>query len=200
MRRICHRAWQRGLLSGFNGNVSVGAGDSCCITRSGAAKGDLQPTDLVLVDVPSGKTLEGSCPSSELGMHLAIYRAMPEVRSVVHTHPRHLLALELRLCALHAAKGNPPHAEAYRDEFLQLPLFEADMQRKRLGFAAALAPGSAALAAAVCEAQRGHEAVWLSRHGLVCRATADTASDALSVALGLSEELEHLAAVQMLLL
>lgn len=177
MRHTCHRAWQRGLLSGFNGNISVRKQQSCCITRSGAAKGDLLPQDVVLVDVPSGTVLAGENPSSELPMHLAIYRAMPEVSALVHTHPRHLLALELKL----------PHKD-----FLRLPIFEADSLRQNLGFAPALAPGCEELAEAVCAAQQCHQAVWLSQHGLVCRA------QDLRSALALSEELDHLAAIQLL--
>lgn len=179
MRHTCLRAWQRGLLSGFNGNISVRKQQSCCVTRSGAAKGDLLPHDVVLVDVPTGTVLSGEKPSSELPMHLAIYRAMPEVTALVHTHPRHLLALELKVC---------------HEDFLRLPIFEADTLRQSLGFAPALAPGCQELAEAVCTVQQRYQAVWLSQHGLVCRA------QDLRTALALSEELDHLAAIQLLAL
>lgn len=179
MRHTCYRAWQRGLLSGFNGNISVRKRDTCCISRSGAVKGDLLPDDVAMVDVATGTVLAGHKPSSELPMHLAIYRAMPEVTALVHTHPRHLLALECKVS---------------HDDFLRLPIFEAESLRQNLGFAPALAPGCQELADAVCAAQQQHQAVWLSQHGLVCRA-AD-----LRTALALSEELDHLAAVQLLTL
>lgn len=179
MRHTCHRAWERGLLSGFNGNISVRNQGSCCITRSGAAKGDLLPQDVVMLDVDTGIVLAGEKPSSELPMHLAIYQAMPEVNALVHTHPRHLLALELRVST---------------DDFLRLPIFEAETLRQSLGFAPALAPGGQALAEAVATAQAQFPAVWLRQHGLVCRA------HDLRAALALSEELDHLAAVQLLTL
>ncbi|MEG2172260.1 MAG: class II aldolase/adducin family protein [Desulfovibrionaceae bacterium] len=177
MRHTCFRAWQRALLSGFNGNISLRKQHCCCVTRSGAAKGDLLPQDVVMVDVATGTVLAGTQPSSELPMHLAIYRAMPEVSALVHTHPQHLLALELKVA---------------HEDFLRLPIFEAESLRQNLGFAPALPPGCQELADAVCTAQQHFQAVWLSQHGLVCRA-AD-----LRTALALAEELDHLAAVQLL--
>lgn len=179
MRHTCHRAWERGLLSGFNGNISVRNQGTCCITRSGAAKGDLLPQDVVMLDMATGTVLAGESPSSELPMHLAIYQGMPEVTALVHTHPRHLLALELRVS---------------HDDFLRLPIFEAETLRQALGFAPALPPGGHELAKAVAKAQAKFPAVWLRQHGLVCRA------HDLRTALALSEELDHLAAVQLLAL
>ena len=204
MRRACRQAWQRGLLSGFNGNVSLRcAGHElvenvcaprvsmpntpqgtppfplpyCHITCTGAAKGYLRPEDVALVD-SQGQVLGGGHPSSEMPMHLAIYNSVPEARAIVHCHPRHLLALELKVGL---------------DDFLCLPLFEADMLRARLGLAAALPPGSRRLAEAVADAALHADAVWMSRHGLTCRA-AD-----LATAVALAEELDHMAAIQLLL-
>ncbi|MDY3809688.1 class II aldolase/adducin family protein [Desulfovibrio sp. PG-178-WT-4] len=189
MRRVCRDAWRQGLLSGCNGNVSCRLpaphDGRLCVTRSGAAKGRLTPEDCCLVDVRSGETLSGGPASSELGMHLALYRALPHCRAVLHSHPRHLLALSLVL-------RNP-------GDFLRLPLFEAGVWRARLGFASALPPGSGILALAVADAalkigaeKPGGAAVWMTGHGLCC--WGPTLADALSI----SEELEHLAAVQLL--
>src|SRR5574344_1350460 len=178
LRDVCRDAWTRGLLSGFNGNVSRRLdARTCCITRSGAAKGFLRPADLCAVDIASGTTLEGGQPSSELGMHLEIYRRCPAAQGVVHTHPRHLLALSLRVC---------------EQDMLRMPLFEAEMQRARMGCAAACPPGTRELAQAVGAQAVTHEAVWMARHGLCCHG-----ADVLT-ALALTEELDHLAAVQLL--
>jgi L-fuculose-phosphate aldolase len=175
---VCRDAWQRGLLSGFNGNVSLRLdAQTCAITCSGAAKGHLRPQDIALVELTQGKTLEGGKASSELAMHLAIYRRCPHTQGIVHTHPRHLLALGLRL----------PESD-----FLAMPLFEAAAQRARLAFAPALPPGTEALALAVEEAACHAEAVWMAQHGLCSH------GHTLVSALALTEELEHLAAVQLL--
>ena len=186
LRQACRAAWQRGLLSGFNGNMSLRDGDCCHITCSGAAKGFLRPLDLACVSLSGelrdyigpGSNGPGGRPSSEMPMHLAVYAAVPETRAIVHCHPRHLLALELR---------------AGLEDFLCLPLFEADMLRARLAVVPALPPGSRELAEAVGEASRHADAVWMSRHGLTCRA------ETLLAAVALAEEMDHLAAVQLLM-
>ncbi len=189
MRRVCRDAWRQGLLSGCNGNVSCRLptpyDGHICVTRSGAAKGRLTLDDCCLADMRSGVTFSGGPASSELGVHLALYRALPHCGAVLHSHPRHLLALSLVL-------RNP-------GDFLRLSLFDADVWRPRLGFASALPPGSETLALAVADAalkiggeKLGGAAVWMTGHGLCC--WGPTLADALSI----SEELEHLAAVQLL--
>lgn len=179
LRRICLRGWQRGLYSGFNGNASLRMGTACLLTCSGAAKGDLGPGDLALVDIATGAVLAGGKPSSEGAMHLAIYRARPDAMAVVHTHPPRLLALGALV---------PP------DDMLRLPIYESELLRGQLGFAPAHAPGTQELADAVAAAAVTRDAVWMERHGLCC--TGPSAARALALA----EELEHLAGVQLAVL
>lgn len=179
LRRICLRGWQRGLYSGFNGNASLRIGSACLLTCSGAAKGDLGPGDLALVDIATGSVLAGGKPSSEGAMHLAIYRARPDAMAVVHTHPPRLLAL--------GALVDPDH-------MLRLPIYESELLRGQLGFAPARAPGTQELADAVVAAAASRDAVWMERHGLCC--TGASAARALALA----EELEHLAGVQLAVL
>ena len=62
------------------------------IKPSGVPYERLTPEDLVVTDL-DGKILEGSLrPSSDLPTHLALYRAFPGVRGVVHTHSRYATA------------------------------------------------------------------------------------------------------------
>lgn len=177
LHETCRAAWQRGLLSGFNGNVSLRVGTHCHITCSGAAKGYLRPEDVAVLSL-QGETLSGGRPSSEAQMHLAIYDAVAATHAIVHCHPRHLLALELKVGL---------------EDFLCLPLFEADMLRSRLAVVPALPPGGLELAQAVGQAAVHADAVWMSRHGLTCHA-AD-----VRTAVALAEELDHMAAIQLLL-
>lgn len=179
LRRICLRGWQRGLYSGFNGNASLRVGTACLLTCSGAAKGDLGPGDLALVDIATGAVLAGGKPSSEGAMHLAVYRARPDAMAVVHTHPPRLLALGALV---------PP------DDMLRLPIYESELLCGQLGFAPAHAPGTRELADAVAAAAATRDAVWMERHGLCC------AGPSAARALALAEELEHLAGVQLAVL
>lgn len=177
---VCRDAWMQGLLSGANGNASqrlAGRPKEICITRSGAAKGRLTEQDCCLVHLEDGRLLAGGPASTETAMHLAVYRACPHCQAILHSHPRHLLALSLRLA---------------KADFLRLPLFEAEVWAARLGFVPMLPPGSQELASAVALAAQDKAAVWMAGHGL-CATGAD-----LPEALCLTEELEHLAHVQLL--
>jgi L-fuculose-phosphate aldolase len=85
---VCRRLYERGLVAGPDGNVSVRlTDDSILVTPSGLSKVDVEPEDLVLVDL-AGAVLQGRRrPSSELRMHLRIYQRRADARAVVHAHP-----------------------------------------------------------------------------------------------------------------
>ena len=82
------RLWLRGLVAASDGNISCRLTDGTfLITPSGAAKGFLEPRDLLLLD-EEGRVLEGGGrPSMETAMHLAVYRARPDINALVHAHP-----------------------------------------------------------------------------------------------------------------
>lgn len=193
---VCRDAWLEGLLSGCNGNASMRlepGGQLLCMTRTGAAKGRLTAGDICLLDAATGRCLANGPASSEAAMHFALYAARPECGAVLHTHPRRLLALSLVLLS----RGEGPEA------LLRLPLYEARVWRARLAVAPALQPGTGELADAVAAAaatlplevvMATGGAVWMEGHGLCAFAPS------LGAALSMSEELEHLAAVQLLAL
>ncbi len=92
---VCRRLYERHLISGPEGNVSVRVDESVLTTPSGRCKGYLSAADVVLVDL-QGRVIEGQeRATSELPMHLAIYDARPDVRAVVHAHPPSVLAISL---------------------------------------------------------------------------------------------------------
>ncbi len=90
---IGQRLYAREFVSGTDGNFSVKLDDDrILITPAGVAKGRLAPNDLVLVD-QNGKQLQGkNKPSSEMAMHLIVYRNRPDIRACVHAHPPHATA------------------------------------------------------------------------------------------------------------
>lgn len=179
------RAWDRGLLSGFNSNLSIrlpgpdssSGGDVVLVTGTGCQKGRLSPEHLALLDLGSGALRSGPRCSTEAPMHLAVYRAVPEAKAIVHVHPPHLLAASLRF--------GP-------QKMLDLPLYEADVFANMLTVAPAIAPGTDELAQAVAQAATGHRAVLMANHGLVCH------GPDVWDALGLAEELESLARIRLL--
>jgi len=83
---VCRRLHARNLVAAADGNVSVRLGDGrIAITPAGAVKSRLQPSQMALLEA-DGTVVRGA-PSSERLMHLAIYRARPDARAVVHAHP-----------------------------------------------------------------------------------------------------------------
>jgi L-fuculose-phosphate aldolase len=89
---VCRLAYQRGYICGVEGNFSIRADENAILsTPSGTCKGRIEPTDLVLTDM-QGKLLDRSRagaqrPSTELAMHLTVYKMRPEICAVAHTHP-----------------------------------------------------------------------------------------------------------------
>jgi L-fuculose-phosphate aldolase len=79
---------ERGFVSAMDGNLSVRLDeDRILCTPTGMCKGMMRPQDMVIVD-PEGRKLAGRRDvSSEIGMHLLIYRLRPDVHGVVHAHP-----------------------------------------------------------------------------------------------------------------
>lgn len=188
LARAGHNAWREGLMAGFSGNLSMRLEPGrILITTSGIGKGQLGPEDFVVVD-DSGRPLGSGVPSSETGLHVALYAVMPDCQSITHIHPPRMQALELLL----ARQGNE------EKDFINLDLFEARIWRKKLAIAGAGAPGSEETAQAAASALAGllpaqpPLAVWLPRHGLCGMGLTP------EQALGIGEELEHLAGIQLI--
>jgi L-fuculose-phosphate aldolase len=81
---------ERGYVVGADGNLSVRAGDRVLVTPSRVDYASLKPEGIVEVD---GEGRGGANPSSELALHLAVYRARPDLAALVHAHPVHGCAL-----------------------------------------------------------------------------------------------------------
>jgi L-fuculose-phosphate aldolase len=75
------------LVVGTVGNVSVRLGDAILITPSRVPYQEMEASDLVLVNLEGEALFEASAPpSTELPLHLAVYRRRPDLRALVHTH------------------------------------------------------------------------------------------------------------------
>jgi L-fuculose-phosphate aldolase len=80
---------ERGFIAATDGNLSVRLDERrILITPTGMSKGAMRPGDLVVADL-SGRRLKGKREiTSEIGMHLLIYRMRPDIQAIVHAHPR----------------------------------------------------------------------------------------------------------------
>lgn len=171
--RVCRRLYERGLVAGPDGNVSVRLHDgSIVVTPSGMSKVDVTPDDLVLVD-PEGRVLDGKGnPSSELRMHLRIYERRADVSAVVHAHPP-------------TATGFAVAGES----FMAPVLPEVILQMGEVPIVRYATPGTADLADSFDPYLARHDAFLMANHG------ATTVGPTLEVAHQRMESLEHAARI-----
>jgi L-fuculose-phosphate aldolase len=135
-----------GLVLGTSGNLSARRGEHVAVSPTGAVLAELLPEQVSVVDL-DGRLVEGDLePTSELGLHLGVYRRY-ETGAVVHTHSPVATALS---CVL--------------DE---LPAVHYAMLA--LGGAVRVAPyatfGTPELAAGVLDALDGKTAALMANHG-----------------------------------
>ncbi|MEV7501022.1 class II aldolase/adducin family protein [Streptomyces sp. NPDC093018] len=107
-----------GLVVGTSGNVSARVGDVVLVTPSGVPYDRLTPDDITAVDLTGRQVLGTLVPTSELPMHLAVYRTT-DARAIVHTHAVHATAVSTlvpELPLVHymaAALGGPVRVAPY---------------------------------------------------------------------------------------
>lgn len=79
---------ERCFVAAMDGNLSVRLKDDrILVTPTCVSKGAMKAADMVIVD-PEGKRVAGRRNvTSEVGMHLLIYRMRPDVKAIVHAHP-----------------------------------------------------------------------------------------------------------------
>ncbi|HWU11322.1 MAG TPA: class II aldolase/adducin family protein [Streptomyces sp.] len=112
------RTAAEGLVVGTSGNVSARVGTTVLVTPSGVPYDRLGPGDAVGVDLEGRQVLGELAPTSELPLHLAVYRDS-DAAAVVHTHAVHATAVstlvtEVPLVHYAAALlGGPVRTAAY---------------------------------------------------------------------------------------
>jgi len=170
---VCRRLYARGLIAGGEGNVSARLRPArLLVTPAGASKGDLEPSDLLVVD-DAGRTLRGAGrASTEIAMHLRIYRGRPDVGAVVHAHP--------------------PVATAFAvagESFAEPVLPELIVAIGPVALVPYATPGTESLADRLEPFLRDHDAFLLSNHGVT------TVGPTVEVAYARMESLEHSARI-----
>src|ERR1700733_10798138 len=141
----------RGYVASTDGNISVRLGpDRILITPTSMSKAMMNPDDLVTIDL-EGQRLSGlRKPSSELGMHLLIYRLRPDINAVCHAHP--------------------PTATGYAAASIPLDkpiLCELVIGLGTVPVARYGTPGTSELTNTMEPLVQGHDAILMANHGVV---------------------------------
>jgi len=79
---------ERGFVAAMDGNLSVRLpGERILVTPTCLSKGAMKPADMVIVDLEGERVAGHRNVTSEIGMHLLIYRLRPDVEAICHAHP-----------------------------------------------------------------------------------------------------------------
>lgn len=142
---------QTGLVAATDGNLSVRLEDGRILcTPTLMSKGLMEAKDLVIVDCHGHKSHGCREVSSEIAMHLLIYRMRPDVHAVVHAHP--------------------PTATGFAASGIALdrPLVsEIVVSLGSVPLASYQTPGTPELAEALAPLVREHDAILMANHGVV---------------------------------
>jgi L-fuculose-phosphate aldolase len=139
-------------VDGNGGNISARLGSKYILcTPTMISKADLQPADICLSDL-EGNILAGDrMRTSEILLHLEIYKANPMARAVVHCHPPYATAFALTGSA-------PPNGYISEYEYFIGPAAVAPYET----------PDKQAFAETVLPFVQNHNTILLKNHGVVC--------------------------------
>src|SRR3954467_4970163 len=85
---VGRRLYARGYTASNDGNISVRLeGDRLLMTPKSVCKGFMSPEMMCITDLDGNKLAGDRDPSSEMQMHLEVYRQRPDAKAVVHAHP-----------------------------------------------------------------------------------------------------------------
>jgi L-fuculose-phosphate aldolase len=89
--------YQKGLIVAYEGNISARYNDVVWITPTRMCKGRLEIDDLVKIDLLGNilQSKKNHKPTSELILHLEIYKHRPDAKAIVHAHPPYCVAATL---------------------------------------------------------------------------------------------------------
>jgi L-fuculose-phosphate aldolase len=154
-KEICavgRKLWHRQYVDGNGGNISfrIGPNEVIC-TPTLVSKFDLTPEDLCLVDLEGNQVAGTMKRTSEILLHLEIYKAVPEAKACVHCHPPHATA--------YAITGRVPPSRI-------IPEFEVFVGK--VAVSPYETPGTKAFAETVIPYVKQHNTVLLSNHGIIC--------------------------------
>ena len=148
---VGRKLWERQYVDGNGGNISCRLTDDWVLcTPTLTSKGDLRTEDICLVDF-DGRQLAGvRRRSSEILLHLAIMKAVPAARAVLHCHPPHATAFAL-------VGQVPPVAMLAEHEVFIGPVALVPYET----------PGTQACADAVVPVAAHHNTILMANHGVV---------------------------------
>ena len=149
--RTGKKLWERQYVDGNGGNISVRISPRWVIcTPTMCSKADLTVDDISLVDLESSQICGDRPRTSEILLHLEIYKAIPEAKAVIHCHPPYATA--------HAIAGVLPQGNL-------LP--EQEVFVGPVAMTPYETPGTIEFARTILPVVKNHNTILLENHGVV---------------------------------
>lgn len=166
----CNEIYDKGLVSGKSGNISArfkkDDTDIVAITPTLKSLSNLNQKDVVLVDL-DGNVLTKGKPSSEVNMHLGIYKKRSDVNAIVHTHSPYATGFAFSDKKLKRLEG----FGAIKSPYIASIEYEK--------------PGTDELATSASDAIKDEDVLILKNHGVIC--VADSLKEAKLLAVFVEE-------------
>jgi L-fuculose-phosphate aldolase len=179
LANVCNKIYEKDMVCGSGGNISVRVDDAVFITPSGYSLGLIQAEDIV--EVSLNGVVKGSLrPSKELFLHLEAYKARQDITAVVHIHSLYSIIVGILATNL-SQKPMPSYTPGYTirvPNITQVPFY---------------VPGSKELAQEVSQNLQICDVVLMKNHGLV------TVGKDLQAAFSIAEEVEENAKMHVIL-
>ncbi len=160
MIRVGRKLWDRQYVDGNGGNITHRiTPDRVICTPTLLSKADLTLDDFCLVDLEGNQVAGKAKRTSEVYLHLEVYKTVPEARAAVHAHPPHATA--------YAISGRVPP---------RCVIPEQDVFVGSVAISPYETPGTREFANTIVPYVKNHNTILLANHGLIC--WADTVTHA----------------------
>ena len=154
---IAHYIYRKGLTPGKSGNISARFQDTVAITPGGVSLGYVKEDEIVLLNMDGDTLAGGDNPSSELHLHLEVYKNK-DVQAIVHTHSAYATGFAMSGKKIERLEGFGERTKPFL---------------KMVDYAQ---PGTMELAQMVGECIKEEDVIILENHGVV--ATGENLTDA----------------------
>ena len=174
LKTASHFLYQKGLTSGYDGNLSLKVSDKfILVTPTNCHKGLIEESDFILIDSNGNVISNGNKePTSDLIIHLEAYKKRPDITALIHAHPPTLISLTVA-----DINFNQPVLPGIITQFGEIPTVSY------------IGPDRKIECELTVDFLKNHDAVVLDRHGAV------TVGKNISYALHKMESIEYLAKV-----
>ncbi|MDK2799137.1 MAG: hypothetical protein PWQ70_756 [Clostridiales bacterium] len=180
LSKLCKTIYDKNMVSGSGGNISVKVGNTIYITPSGYSLGNIKPDDVVEVSLDGD--IKGTIrPSKELFLHMEAYKSRPDISVVIHVHSLYSILVGIMTNEKNLSYPMPYYTPGYA------------MRVRSIALVPFFVPGSLELAQNISQKLKQSNVVLMKNHGMV------VVGKELQEAFNVAEEVEENAKMHVML-